>query len=56
MIGLAELAPDKQVEVVITTPEGSENRITTNHTFSANQIEWFKAGSALNLIRQRSGN
>ena len=56
VIGLAELAPDKQVEVVITTPEGSENRITTNHTFSANQIEWFKAGSALNLIRQRSGN
>jgi aconitate hydratase len=35
--------------------DGSADKITVNHTFNENQIEWFKAGSALNLISQRSG-
>ena len=56
MVGLTDLAPDEQVEVVITSPDGSTTTITTNHTYSADQIEWFRAGSALNLIRQRTGS
>jgi aconitate hydratase len=56
VVGLADLAPAQQVEVVITSSDGSAVRITTNHTFSNDQIEWFKAGSALNLIRRRSRN
>jgi aconitate hydratase len=56
VVGVADLAPGRQVEVVITSSAGSEVRIATNHTFSDDQIEWFKAGSALNLIRQRSHN
>ena len=56
VVGLDSLAPDTPVEVVITSPDGTTTSITTNHTYSADQIEWFKAGSALNLIRQRSSS
>jgi len=54
IVGLDGLTPDTPVEVVVTSPDGARTSITTNHTYSADQIEWFKAGSALNLIRQRS--
>ena len=54
VVGLDGLTPNTPVEVVITSPDGTTTSITTNHTYSANQIEWFKAGSALNLIRQRT--
>ena len=54
VVGLDSLAPNMPVEVVVTSPDGTTTSITTNHTYSANQIEWFKAGSALNLIRQRT--
>ena len=50
--GLSELAPDAQVTVEVTTPEGETWSFAANHTFSADQVEWFKAGSALNIIRQ----
>ena len=53
-LGLADLAPDTQVEVVITSPDGGTTSIAMDHTYSPDQIEWFKAGSALNLIRQRT--
>ena len=56
MVGLDSLAPNMPVEVVVTSPDGTTTSITTNHTYSADQIEWFKAGSALNLIRQRSSS
>jgi aconitate hydratase len=54
VVGLADLAPDTQVEVVITSPDGATTNIAMDHTYSVDQIEWFKAGSALNLIRQRT--
>ena len=50
--GLADLAPDTQVTVEVTTPEGDTWTFAADHTFSTDQIEWFKAGSALNIIRQ----
>ena len=53
--GLAGLAPDAQVTVEVTTPEGETWSFMANHTFSADQVEWFKAGSALNIIRQNIG-
>ncbi len=52
--GLAELAPDQQVTVEVTKADGSTISFLTNHTFSEDQVEWFKAGSALNIIRERS--
>ena len=48
---LGELAPSQTVNVEVTTAAGDTWSFETNHTFSAEQIEWFKAGSALNIIR-----
>ena len=52
--GLADLAPDRQVTVEVTTPAGETWSFLTNHSFSADQVEWFKAGSALNIIRAKA--
>jgi len=52
VLGLKEFAPGKSLTVVIHHKDGSEDTITVNHTYNENQIEWFKAGSALNLIRR----
>ncbi len=50
--GLKEFAPDKPLTVVLKHTDGSIEKIFVNHTYNAAQIEWFKAGSALNLIRK----
>ena len=51
--GLAGLAPGKPVRVVLRHADGSEHAFETRHTLSAEQIAWFRAGSALNLLRQK---
>ena len=51
--GLAELAPKKPVPIVIKKNTGEEIKIQANHTLSVQQIKWFEAGSALNLINQK---
>jgi aconitate hydratase len=53
IVGLAGLAPGQPVRVRLVHADGSIDEIDTNHTFSPEQIEWFRAGSALNLIRQQ---
>lgn len=50
IIGLDNLACDKPVKLVIKHKDGSTEECTLNHTFNAGQFDWFKAGSALNLI------
>jgi aconitate hydratase len=50
--GIADLSPGVPLTVEVTTPEGEIWRFSGNHTFSDDQIEWFKAGSALNVIRR----
>jgi aconitate hydratase len=45
--------PDKPVTCVITKPDGSKIEFEAKHTFSPEQVEWFKAGSALNIVRQK---
>jgi len=54
IIGLTELAPGKPVEIRLTHKDGTTDRFAANHTLNKNQIEWFKAGSALNLIREEN--
>ena len=49
--GLADLAPGGTVTVEVTTPAGETWSFETNHTFSEDQVAWFRAGSALNIIR-----
>ena len=52
--GLASLAPGATVSVVISHQDGTGTHIETNHTMSTDQVEWFRAGSALNLIRHQT--
>ncbi|MCB0995060.1 MAG: aconitate hydratase [Acidimicrobiales bacterium] len=54
VLGLAGLAPDQPVRVRLTHADGSVDEFDTVHTMSPEQIEWFRAGSALNIIRQRA--
>ncbi len=51
---LAEFAPGKQLTLEVVHADGSTNIIKLNHTYNAQQIEWFKAGSALNLIKTQN--
>ena len=53
--GLADLAPSRPVRVEVTPPDGTMWAFDGLHTLSEEQIEWFRAGSALNIIRQRAG-
>ena len=52
ILGLKELAPEKQLTLLAKHSDGSEDKILLNQTFNEAQIKWFKAGSALNLIAQ----
>jgi aconitate hydratase len=54
IIGITELAPGKPLTVVLHHADGSTEEIKVNHTLNQNQIDWFKAGSALNLIRRNN--
>jgi aconitate hydratase len=54
VLGLADFAPGKQFTVVLHHADGTTDEFKVNHTYNWNQIEWFKAGSALNLIRKLS--
>ena len=52
IVGLPPV-PGEQVTATITSPDGNTTQIHLNHTFSSDQVEWFVAGSALNIVRQR---
>jgi aconitate hydratase len=52
--GLTTFAPGKQLIVVAHHSDGTSDNIPVNHTYNEFQIEWFKAGSALNLIKQQN--
>ncbi|MDW3178545.1 MAG: aconitate hydratase [Acidimicrobiia bacterium] len=52
--GLSELAPNRQVECVLHKHDGESIEFLANQTLSEDQIGWFHAGSALNLIRQQT--
>ena len=51
LVGLAELAPGKPVECRIRRADGSEETLALWHSFSLAQLQWFRAGGALNLVR-----
>ncbi|HVM40220.1 MAG TPA: aconitate hydratase [Acidimicrobiia bacterium] len=53
IIGLADLAPDQPVTVVFRHADGTADEVVTKHTMNDEQIGWFRAGSALNLLRQQ---
>lgn len=51
-LDLDQFSPGKSINIELIHSDGSKDIITTNHTYNQGQIEWFKAGSALNLIKQ----
>ena len=50
-VDLVDFAPGKPLTLEIVHADGSKENISLNHTYNDSQIEWFKAGSALNLIK-----
>ncbi|WPR73624.1 aconitate hydratase [Algoriphagus sp. NG3] len=54
IVGLTSFAPGKQLQVVLNHADGTSDTIQVNHTYNQGQIEWFKAGSALNLIKAKA--
>ncbi len=48
------MAPGKQIKVVLNHSDGSTDEFMVNHTYNTAQIDWLKAGSALNLIRSQN--
>lgn len=53
IVGLTSFAPGKPLTVVLHHKDGSEDSFAVNHTYNEQQIEWFKAGAALNIIRMK---
>ena len=53
--GLTSFAPGTPLTLVLTHKDGTADTIKANHTYNQQQIEWFKAGGALNIIRKQVG-
>jgi aconitate hydratase len=51
-MGLKEFAPGKQLTVVLNHADGTQESFPVNHSYNEFQIQWFREGSALNLIRK----
>ncbi len=55
IIGLSSFAPNKSLSLTLSHADGTTDTIEVNHTYNEQQIEWFKAGGALNIIRAQVG-
>ena len=53
--GLADLAPGKPVTMVLHHADGGSDEVVLDHTMTDEQIAWFRAGSALNKIKESNG-
>ena len=56
IIGLTTFSPGKQLTLVLHHSNGNSEEIRVNHSYNEQQIEWFKAGAALNIIRREFAN
>jgi aconitate hydratase len=52
ILGLTSFAPNKPLTVQLNHKDGTSESFAVNHTYNEQQIEWFKAGGALNIIRR----
>ena len=50
---LENFSPSKPLKMLVKHKDGSSHKIICNHTYNSSQIDWFRAGSALNLIRRQ---
>ena len=53
IVGLKEFAPGVSLTIMLHHSDGESESIEVNHTYNEQQIEWFKAGAALNIIRKK---
>ena len=53
-IDLKDFTPGRQITIEVVHTDGSKDQIKANHSYNAQQIEWFKEGSALNLIKKQN--
>lgn len=53
LLGLNNLEPEKPVACVLFHNDGSKDEISLEHSYNNSQIEWFRAGSALNVLRNK---
>jgi aconitate hydratase len=56
IVDLVHFKSGKPLTLVLHHKDGSKEEIRANHTYNDSQIEWFRAGSALNLIKQKEAN
>lgn len=52
IIGLETFAPGVPLTIVLHHTDGTTEKFPVNHTYNEQQIDWFKEGSALNIIRK----
>ncbi len=55
-VDLASFAPDKQLTLELAHADGTKEQVKLNHTYNQQQIDWFRAGSALNLIKLQANS
>jgi aconitate hydratase len=55
IIGLTTFTEGKPLTLVLNHKDGAKEEISVNHTYNSQQIEWFKAGSALNIVKKQHG-
>jgi aconitate hydratase len=53
IVGLKDMQAGKPLKCVITHADGRTDEIELKHSYNSAQIEWFRAGSALNLMRSK---
>ena len=56
IVGLTGFAPDTPLTLVLHHKDGTSESFAVNHSYNTQQIEWFKAGAALNIIRRAFAN
>ncbi|ALL08158.1 aconitate hydratase [Pedobacter gandavensis] len=54
IVGLTTFSPNVPLTLVLNHADGTKEEIVVNHSYNAQQIEWFKAGGALNIIRREA--
>ena len=56
ILGLTTFAPNQKLTLVLNHNDGTKDEINLNHSYNEQQIEWFKEGAALNIIRRDFAN
>jgi len=53
-LDIADFTPGKPLTIEVVHADGTKDIIMVNHTYNASQIEWYREGSALNLIKKQN--